>query len=100
MTQQPPQVYTGTAGVGNLPKSAYTSWIKRVIATLIDGIIPAVTMGIGYGVASAMGLSTNCTTRSDSTYGGSSANCEMTSDSSGAMAALWVEYGLSIVFVI
>jgi hypothetical protein len=55
MTQQPPQVYTGTAGLDNLPKRAYTSWIKRVIATLVDGIIPAVLLGIGYQVAVSMG---------------------------------------------
>ena len=39
--------------VGDLPKQAYTSWLARVGAALIDGIPPLLLLALGYGIASA-----------------------------------------------
>jgi uncharacterized RDD family membrane protein YckC len=33
-----------------LPREAYTPWITRVLATLIDGIAPLVLLAIGFGL--------------------------------------------------
>jgi uncharacterized RDD family membrane protein YckC len=74
MTEQPPQPPPPPPGaaqppagqpVGQLPQQAYTSWITRVGAAIIDGIPPAIVLGIGYGIAIATGENT-CVT---DTYG-------------------------------
>lgn len=64
-----PQAYPGmTQGVGNLPQEAYTSWIRRVGAAIID-LIPAVVIGgIGEIVVFRTG-NTSCES-SDYGYGG------------------------------
>jgi uncharacterized RDD family membrane protein YckC len=41
--------------VGQLPQQAYTSWITRVVAAIVDGIPAAIVLGIGYGVAFGTG---------------------------------------------
>ena len=42
---------SGGQPVGTLPQQAYTSWIHRVAAALIDAIPSAVILAIGYGIA-------------------------------------------------
>jgi uncharacterized RDD family membrane protein YckC len=54
-------------GVGNLPTDAYTPWIKRVVAAIIDYIPLLIIGGIGQGVALATG-NTQCVT-DNSGYG-------------------------------
>ena len=90
MTQQPPAPPPGnpppppgsgyppppTAGahaaagpaMGALPPEAYTSWIQRVVATLIDAIPVVVIGGIGEGIAIATG-NNSCVASTDG-YGG------------------------------
>jgi uncharacterized RDD family membrane protein YckC len=51
--------------VGQLAPEAYTSWIHRVAAALIDSVAPAIVLGIAYGIALATGENT-CVT---DTYG-------------------------------
>src|SRR5262249_9136740 len=56
-------------GAGVLPKEAYTPWIKRVGAWIIDGLIPGILVGIGEIVAFATGEN-NCISNSeDNNYG-------------------------------
>ena len=55
----------GGQPMGQLPPDAYTSWITRVGAYLIDAIPIAVVLGIAYGIAFATGENV-CTT---DTYG-------------------------------
>jgi uncharacterized RDD family membrane protein YckC len=61
-----PQGYPGTAqGVGSLPQEAYTSWIARVGAYLIDvipvAIVCGVIAGIFTGIAAATAQNSTCT---------------------------------------
>jgi uncharacterized RDD family membrane protein YckC len=56
-------------GAGVLPKEAYTPWIKRVGAWIIDGIPPGILVGVGEGLMLATGEN-NCTSSSvDNNYG-------------------------------
>jgi uncharacterized RDD family membrane protein YckC len=56
-------------GAGVLPKEAYTPWIKRVGAYIIDIIPIAILSGVGQGLSLATGEN-NCTSSSgDNTYG-------------------------------
>ncbi|BBY62798.1 RDD family protein [Mycolicibacterium helvum] len=56
-------------GVGVLSKEAYTPWIKRVGAWVIDAIPPGILVGIGEGLAFATGEN-NCTSSTlDNNYG-------------------------------
>jgi uncharacterized RDD family membrane protein YckC len=56
-------------GAGVLPKEAYTPWIKRVGAYIIDVIPIAILSGIGQGLMVATGEN-NCTSSSvDNSYG-------------------------------
>jgi uncharacterized RDD family membrane protein YckC len=54
--------------MGALPAEAYTSWIQRVIATIIDAIPAVVIVGIGQGIAIATG-NNSCVASTDG-YGG------------------------------
>jgi uncharacterized RDD family membrane protein YckC len=54
--------------MGALPPEAYTSWIQRVLATLVDAIPVAVIVGIGEGIAIATG-NNSCVASTDG-YGG------------------------------
>ncbi|WP_319435527.1 RDD family protein [Mycobacterium sp. RTGN5] len=56
-------------GAGAFPKDAYTPWIKRVGAYIIDIIPIAILSGVGQGLSLATGEN-NCTSSSgDNTYG-------------------------------
>jgi uncharacterized RDD family membrane protein YckC len=68
----PPGGYPqGGQGLGNLPKEAYTPWLHRVGAWLIDSLIPTVVVLIGWGITVAIGLrSGDCVTQSSSDYYG------------------------------
>lgn len=56
-------------GAGVLPKDAYTPWIKRVGAYIIDVIPIAILSGVGQGLSLATGEN-NCTSSSgDNNYG-------------------------------
>jgi uncharacterized RDD family membrane protein YckC len=55
-------------GPGTLPPEAYTSWVQRVVATLIDAIPVVVIGGIGEGIAIATG--NNSCVASTEGYGG------------------------------
>lgn len=56
-------------GAGLLPKEAYTPWIKRVGAFIIDTIPIAILSGVGQGLSLATGEN-NCTSSStDNNYG-------------------------------
>jgi uncharacterized RDD family membrane protein YckC len=56
-------------GAGVLPKEAYTPWIKRVGAWIIDGIPAGILVGVGEGLMVATGEN-NCTSSSlDNNYG-------------------------------
>jgi uncharacterized RDD family membrane protein YckC len=47
MAEQPPSAREPAVAS---PKEAYTPWVRRVAATLIDGIPVLVAMGIGFGM--------------------------------------------------
>jgi hypothetical protein len=49
----PPAGYWPTAPTAALPKDAYTPWIKRVLAYLIDAIPAAVLIGVGMAILSS-----------------------------------------------
>lgn len=64
-----PQAYPGmTQGVGRVPREAYTPWIHRVGAAIIDAIPAAVIAGVG-GVIVAVTGNTSCQA-SEYGYGG------------------------------
>ena len=76
--QQPPGGYppagysqpgAGQGAGGTLPQDAYTPWITRVLAWLIDSIPIFVVVGIGQGIAIAS--ADNVCTSSQYGYGGS-----------------------------
>jgi uncharacterized RDD family membrane protein YckC len=54
--------------VGTLPTEGYTSWIQRVVATIIDAIPMVVIGGIGEGIAIATG-NNSCVANTEG-YGG------------------------------
>jgi RDD family len=54
--------------VGTLPTEGYTSWIQRVVATIIDAIPVVVIGGIGEGIAIATG-NNSCVANTEG-YGG------------------------------
>ncbi|HEY9302669.1 MAG TPA: RDD family protein [Mycobacterium sp.] len=66
----PPAGAQAAAGqpMGALPPEAYTSWIQRVVATLVDAIPVVVIGGIGEGIAVATG--NNSCVASTEGYGG------------------------------
>lgn len=74
---------------GSLPRESYTPWIKRVGAAIVDNIPIAIVIGIGQGVAFALG-DTQCVT--DSSGNGYSALC--TSSLSGVGILVIVVAGL------
>ena len=107
----PPPYAGGTpyapSGVGALPQEAYTPWIKRVLAALVDGLIPAVISLIGVGIASLIGwgtadcVTTNYSTDDSSPYdAGFSKSCEVTSVNAGAIIAVVVAGVLATVFTL
>jgi len=49
-------------GAGALPTEAYTDWVKRVLAALIDSIPVAIVYAIAFGIALATTSSPSCTT--------------------------------------
>lgn len=83
MTQQPPPPPPGSPPpppgggyppppvgqpAGTLPTEAYTSWIHRVAAAIVDSIPAAVIGGIGEGIA--FGTASNSCVASTDGYGG------------------------------
>jgi uncharacterized RDD family membrane protein YckC len=60
--------HAANQGMGTLPPEAYTSWVQRVVATLIDAIPVVVIGGIGEGIAIATG--NNSCVASTEGYGG------------------------------
>ena len=62
----PPGGYFPPAGVGALPKEAYTPWFTRVLAYLIDGLPVGVMTGLGQVAMFATGKSECVTESSDS----------------------------------
>ncbi len=79
----PPPPYGGA--VPAMPKEAYTSWITRVLAALIDSIPILILVGIGVGFAVASGDNTCVTTDMD--YG-SSVSCASDPSSTGVIVAV------------
>jgi uncharacterized RDD family membrane protein YckC len=77
-------------GAGLLPKEAYTPWIKRVGAYIIDIIPILILSGVGQGLMVATGEN-NCTSSSvDNSYG-----VYCTSQPSGLGLALSFVFGLA-----
>lgn len=100
----PPDAGYGQGGpqqgaVGALPQSAYTSWITRVGAYLIDSLIPTVISLIGLGIALAIGFGTAECDTTDYNYG-SSTQCEVTSVNVGAIIVLIVAGLIAFVFAL
>lgn len=96
-----PPPYTGgyppPVGVGYLPQSAYTPWISRVGAALIDGLIPTVITLIGVGIAAVMGFGTFDCVTTEYEYG-FSRECEATSINVGAILVIVIASLLAAVF--
>ena len=80
--------------MGYLPPEAYTSWIQRVGATIIDAIPILIIYALGYGIAYAIAEST-CVTNS---YG-YRVRCP-SSGSAIAIAVLVIAWLLSVVYSI
>src|ERR1700712_1315606 len=49
----PPQGFSGPPTGGGLPTDAYTPWLTRVLAWLIDYVPYLIIVGIGYGIEAA-----------------------------------------------
>lgn len=96
MTQQPPPPPPGTPPpppgggyppppvgqpAGTLPTEAYTSWIQRVAAAIVDAIPAVVIVGIGEGIAIATG--NNSCVASTEGYGGA---CTSSTSAIGMLA--------------
>jgi uncharacterized RDD family membrane protein YckC len=75
-----------------LPQDAYTPWLTRVLASLIDSIPVAVLVGIGY-VIQIVTMEKSCT----ETYGYSV--CTTQGSAIGTLAML-VTYGLAFAYAI
>jgi uncharacterized RDD family membrane protein YckC len=78
--------------VDTLPKTAYTSWIRRVAAAIIDVIPIPIIVGIGGAIATASERQV-CHYEGEYTYGWTtvSGHCNYVSEySGGSYAALWV----------
>ena len=68
----PPGNYPPPPGVGpfaTLPTEAYTPWIKRVGAWIIDGIPVAILSGVGQGLMYATGENNCVSTSGENSYG-------------------------------
>jgi RDD family len=68
----PPGNYPPPPGVGPLgalPKEAYTPWLKRVGAWIIDSLQVAILSGVGQGLMYATGENNCVSTSGDNSYG-------------------------------
>jgi uncharacterized RDD family membrane protein YckC len=96
----PPQAATGypppAAGGPALPKEAYTPWLTRVFAWLIDFIPVAILEGIGYGLLLGTG-ETNCIT--DTSEYSLGEFCT-TSSSTLGLASFIITWALSIAYLV
>src|SRR5271165_7189406 len=95
-----PQGYPAPAqGVGALPPEAYTPWIRRVAAYLIDvlpvAIVSAVVSGICVGIAAATAQNSGCVTDA---YGNTT-SCTTTMSGVGVLM-LFLAYVLPIALVL
>ena len=73
-------------GAGALPTEAYTTWITRVAAYLIDSIPIAIVYFIGFGISLATTSAPSCTTvQTDTSY---SASCSGGGSIIGTLAQL------------
>ncbi|MCV7224577.1 RDD family protein [Mycolicibacterium komossense] len=79
-----------------MPKSAYTSWFTRVIASLIDSVPVVILIGIGIGVAIVTGDNTCVTTSTDI---GTSASCTSNPSPAGLIVAV-MAYLAALAFAI
>ncbi len=86
-----PSGYYAPPPAGFLPKEAYTPWHTRVIAYLIDMVIPGILAGIGQGVMIATGTNTCIDTSGDT--GGIGIAC--TSQPTGLGLTIAVVFGLA-----
>ena len=93
----PPVPYPAEAPLGALPKQAYTSWLTRVAACLIDLVPVAVLAGIGQAVQFATAQNT-CIT--DSTDNGYSLECSSAHPSALGVAAALVFGLLALTFAL
>ncbi len=56
MTEQPPVPpahYPAPSQSGAMPQQAYTAWLTRVLACVVDFIPYAIIVGVGYGIEAA-----------------------------------------------
>ena len=93
----PPGPYPGATPLGALPKEAYTSWLTRVAACLIDVVPVVVLVGIGQAIQIATAQSACITDRSDSGY---SMECSSSNPSALGVAAALVFGLLALAFVL
>ena len=84
-------------GAGALPTEAYTSWITRVVAYLIDSSPIAIVYGIAFGIAAATMTEASCTT--NTTGGGYSVVCSGGSSGVGTIVNL-IAYLLILAYAI
>ena len=59
----------GAGALGALPKEAYTPWLKRVGAWVIDSLPIAILSGVGQGLMYATGENNCVSTSGDNSYG-------------------------------
>lgn len=72
--------------IGQLPQSAYTSWLTRVLGSLIDFVPVLLIEAIAFGIAFSTATSSSCvSTNSDYSYNG---NCSMQFGAIGSIALL------------
>ena len=91
----PPQGYPGPSQ-GGLPTDAYTPWLTRVLAWLIDYIPYLIIVGIGYGIEAATSEE-NCVS---DTSGYDLGDFCTTQPSALGTAALWISVLIGLAYIV
>ncbi len=71
--------------IGQLPQSAYTPWLTRVLASLIDAVPMVLIQAIGFGILFASSKTTCVSNNSDRDFGGV---CQMDASAVGLIATM------------